>query len=193
MQDPSGLTSQSREPGVFPSRHLALLDEELELPLGQDGVDEIDPREIKDLDMRQPELLQEPLVLGFPVRVLVGPEGMGHPVERVDDGTSHVVHRVSLELVPGDVMGLQDGSEDGGVTERPVRAEVIDLGSHEPFLTFLGTLEHLFETLQVVLDRLVPSLRGDHGHTLVSHLKRVVMRVSRAGANLSFPEVPTVC
>ena len=164
------LTSKSRESGVLPSSHLALLYQVLELSLRQDSVDKVDSRKVKDLDVLKTEAFQEPLVLRLPVGVLVGPERMGDAIERIDDGTSHVVHRVGLELVSRDVVGLVDASVDSRVSHRSVTAEVVDLGSHEPFLSLFTSGQHLLESLQVVLDGLVSTLGGDHSLTLVTHL-----------------------
>lgn len=92
------LTSNGREPGVIPTFDNIILDKILQLSLTQNSVNEVDPAEIKDLNIGETKSLKEPLVLFVTGPVLVGSESVGDAVEMVDDRTSEVVHGISLVL-----------------------------------------------------------------------------------------------
>lgn len=55
--------------------------------------------EIEDLDLRETELLQEPLILLVSRIVLVGSQRMSDAVDVIDDRTSQVVSRVRLVFI----------------------------------------------------------------------------------------------
>jgi hypothetical protein len=54
--------------------------------------------EVEDLNLREAQSFEEPGVLLVSSLVLIGPEGMGHTVNVVDDGARKIVSRVSLVL-----------------------------------------------------------------------------------------------
>ena len=58
---------------------------------------------VEDLDLWEAKLFQEPLILLMSGKVLVGPEGMGHAVNMVNDRTSEVVGGVCLVSCTRDV------------------------------------------------------------------------------------------
>jgi hypothetical protein len=148
------LTSNGRETRILPALDQALLDEVLELSLGQESVHKVESTarrvvsssrytrektthspEIENLNLLHTQLFQEPLVLGFPIGILVGPQGVSHAIERIDNGAGQVIHRVRLVLFSCNMMGLVDAPVDGRVTHRTVRGRIVDLGTKEPFLS----------------------------------------------------------
>lgn len=111
----SCLTSNGWESGVIPAGGDASLEQVLELSLRQDGVHKVDSAEhsqpdplsdasspnspeVEDLNLREAQSFEEPGVLLVSSLVLIGPEGMGHTVNVVDDGARKIVSRVSLVL-----------------------------------------------------------------------------------------------
>jgi hypothetical protein len=92
-------TLEGGEGRRVPALDDALVDEVLQLTLGEQSVLEVESAEVLDLGVvRQVEVLEEPLVLAIPVVVLVGATGVGHTLNRVHDGAREIVDRVHLVL-----------------------------------------------------------------------------------------------
>lgn len=111
-------TADSGEARVVPAANEVLLDEPLELALGEEGVDKVDASAlaeksedaeedgekknapvVPDLDLPEVERREHPLVLRVSVPVLVRPKRVRNALEAVDDRARKVVGRVHLELV----------------------------------------------------------------------------------------------
>lgn len=73
---------------------MVLVNEPMELALGEKGVHKVEAREIPKVRLADLEGVDEPEVLGVPVAVLVGAESVGDALDRVYDGASKVVGRV---------------------------------------------------------------------------------------------------
>jgi hypothetical protein len=125
-QSSSSDTSDGRESSVVPAGNLAVVDELVELSLGEEGVDKVestgsehksihvsfdspeeeagktrreDAREVPEVRLSDVKSVDEPHVLRVPVSVLVRPESMSNAFKRVDHGAGKVVGRV------GEVLG----------------------------------------------------------------------------------------
>lgn len=93
------LTSYGGESRVIPAINDALLDQVLELSLGQDSVDKVNSTKVEDLDLWEAESFNEPLVLLVSGPVFVRSKGVCYTINVVNQGTSKIVHGVRLELV----------------------------------------------------------------------------------------------
>jgi hypothetical protein len=92
-------TLEGGEGGRVPALDDALVDEVLQLTLGEQRVLEVETAEVLDLGVvREVEVLEEPLVLAIAVVVLVGATGVGHTLDRIHDRARKVVDRVHLVL-----------------------------------------------------------------------------------------------
>lgn len=69
--------------------------------------------------------------------------------------------------VPSNVMGALNISVDDRVTQSTVLVLIINLGPQTPPFAFLRTLTHFFEFNQVLLNREISVLRGNHSSTLL--------------------------
>ncbi len=127
--------------------------------------------EIKDLDMRQAQRLEEPLILRLPVGILICSQRVSDTVQRVDDGTSEIIHWVCFVLIPSHMMRLIDASVYGRISHGPVWRLVIHLSSKEPSLTFGATGQHFLEASKVVSDGSITVFGRNESHSLFSHLE----------------------
>lgn len=127
----NGLTSDGGESRIVPAGDVSLGHKPVQFPLGEKGVDEVETtenkgnraekesasvrrkvedassegssREVPEVGLPDLESVDKPEVLRVPVSVLVGPEGVGDSLERVDDGAGEVVGGVGEVL--GSVVG----------------------------------------------------------------------------------------
>eukprot|EP00964_Phaeocystis_antarctica_P067193 scaffold40659_cov71-Phaeocystis_antarctica.AAC.6 len=132
-----------REARVVPAVGLALVDDPLQLALGEERAHEVDAREAPQVDGPQPQRLDEPLVLRVAVRVLPVAQRVRHALDRVDDRAGQVVRGVDLVLVLGLVVRDQVGAEGARVAQRAVVVLHVDLGAHAALEALLGGLLHL--------------------------------------------------
>lgn len=80
-----------------PSFDVSLLHKPGELPLREHGVVEVESGVLPDVRLPDAQGVDEPVELLVAVVVLGGPEGMGHALQTVHDGTGKVVCRVDSE------------------------------------------------------------------------------------------------
>ncbi len=78
-----------------PSRDIALLHKPSQLPLGEDGVLEVEATVFVDIGLPDGQVGAEPGVLGVTVVVLRGPQGVGHALNAVHNRTGKVVRGVN--------------------------------------------------------------------------------------------------
>ena len=77
-----------------PSRHVSLLHEPAELPLGEHCILQVEATVFVHIRLPDPQLLTEPRVLRVSVVILGGTQGMSHAFMAVDDGARKIVRRV---------------------------------------------------------------------------------------------------
>lgn len=114
-------TPDGRHARIVPTGDEALVNEPSELTLGEERLDEIEPRKVPDVDLAKAESLEHPPVLGVTVTVLDGSESMSDTLEAIDERAGEVVGRVGLVLVAGAVVGSGVAAEDDGVAHGLVR------------------------------------------------------------------------
>lgn len=117
------------ETGIIPSLDVLLVDEPVQLTLGEDGRRHTQLREIINFDWAQFQNFLNPIVERIPVTVLNGTEGVCNTFKRVDNRDSQIVGGVGFVLGSGTVMGGVLASIEDGVTEATNFVLHVQLGS----------------------------------------------------------------
>jgi hypothetical protein len=86
------------EPGVHPAVDDTVVDEPAQLALRQQGVLEVQPRKLDDVDLAQTQRGLDPLELGVTVLVLEGAHSVRHSLNAVYNRAREVVR--GIRLVP---------------------------------------------------------------------------------------------
>lgn len=115
---------------------MVLLDKPLQLPFTQQRINECQPSEIPHLDPPQLERIQHPVVLGVPIPILVRPQRVSDPFDRIDNRTTEVVSWVNLVFRSGTVVRQIVAAVDDGISHRLVGVTERDLGSDTPTFAF---------------------------------------------------------
>ncbi|KAH3684301.1 hypothetical protein WICPIJ_004741 [Wickerhamomyces pijperi] len=164
-------TSDGWESWIVPVGDMALVDEPLQLTLGQQSSDKVHSGEIPDVHFSQVQVDQEPLVLRVTVTVLDGSQSMGDTFDGIDNWDTEIVGWVHLPGGASSVVRSQVASVDDWVSHGFVWVVDGHLGTQTVLQPFFGTVLHLLgEDLQVLFDGTFSSGRGDTVHSLVSHL-----------------------
>ena len=71
-----------------------MIDEPMQLALGEESVDEVETAEVPDVHRAKIERLDHPLVLRVAIAVLVRTESVGDTLVGVDDGARKVIRRI---------------------------------------------------------------------------------------------------
>jgi hypothetical protein len=149
---------------------MSLLHEPLQLPLTQQRINKRQASKVPNLNLPQLERIQHPLVLRVPIAVLVRPQRVRNPLDRVDDGATEIIRRVDLVFVPRPVMREEVAAVNDRITHRLVRIGEGDFGADAPAESFGGTGGHFGETGEGVFRRAVAAGGGDAVHAFVAHL-----------------------
>lgn len=118
---------------VIPPGDMSIVHKPGQFALRQKSVNKVESRVVPDMDPSQVQGLQEPLVLGVTVTVLVCSEGVGNAFERVDNGTDKVVGRVHFEAGSGVWVRNEIAAVNDGVAEGLVLVLHEHLGSKTAF------------------------------------------------------------
>ena len=166
-------TPYSGEARIVPTTDQALVHKPVQLALRKKGVDEVETAEIPDEDRAKGESLDHPVILGIAITVFVRPQSMSDALKRVDNGAGEIIRRINLPLIASAVVRQCVAAVDDRVTERLVRVIHAHLRTNAPSQTLFGTLLHLLEVLQVVLNAVLSMLGGYAIETLLTHLLEI--------------------
>ncbi len=169
---------------VVPAGDEALLDELEELPLGHDGVREVQAREFDLLWMMHAELVEVPVVERPVVLVLERADRVRDALDRIGLAVGPVVHGVDAPGVTrAMVRGLPDPVHDG-IAQVEVTRGHVDLRAQGPGPVFELARAHAAEQVQVLLAgaiavRTLPARLGQ-GTAVLGHLiGREIVHVGR--------------
>mmetsp|Transcript_38326 Transcript_38326/g.114750 ORF Transcript_38326/g.114750 Transcript_38326/m.114750 type:complete len:387 (-) Transcript_38326:1209-2369(-) len=155
---------------IVPTGNLPLFDEPRELPLGQHCVTKINPREFLDADATKSERTLNPTILLVPIIVFGGTQGVGDPLDGIDNGTRQVVGGVRLVTLTGTMMRRQILSVQYRIAHGTVHAAHVDPGPEAERRPLLGSRAHELEVFHRLGGGLIPMGRLDPVHTFLLHL-----------------------
>jgi hypothetical protein len=153
-------SSQARDrghPGIVPTPDVALVDQAQEHPLGEDGVGEVEPRELVLPGARgYGQVLDEPVVEGPVVLELQRADRVRDALDRVGLAVSEVVRRVDAPRVTRAGMRRMHDPIEDRVAQVDVRSRHVDPGAQHARAVREVACSHPLEQVQVLLDRPVP-------------------------------------
>ena len=160
---PAAQAAQGGHPGIVPAGNIVLLHQLAELPLGHDGVVDVQAGKLNlpGLVVGDGDVVHHPVVQGTVLLILQGAQAVGDALQRVLNGMGKVVHREDAPLGALPVVVDEADAVDDGVAHVEVAAGQVDLGAEGHLALLHLAVLHLLKQPQVLLDG--PVTVGGHG------------------------------